>query len=656
MKNLNMIGIVFNNFYLNELIHQKGTLRNKELLKIVKTIQERSKRISMISFAPGADDEDFRAESRLVSLWYENARYDNLHRPELVIASAEKYDDNTLILGDEYKLAIHFYDLKTHSVTKVFSATVEGLEKSSRPGYSMNNEGREYYGGIGTILVINKDTVAGIHHNGKNGCIIVIWDIKKGEVVKVIHEPSTTSYCTGDKGEVYYMPAKGVIRYLNLMNGDTRDYTIHENESNFINRVYYLTKKYLLLQYSNKQAHKMMLYELLSDNLKMVREKEGEVFRPLVINDNEFIYVAGNHDMLVYNFTEGRDTLPFKFDKDDDYSGDKEYETTDYIKHKETDIISTNDIFEIRFWDICNRKCKRVIPSTFPCWMIVSYTDDSFITLSEPHSHSYLQVWNIKELDLYPVLLNNYFIYDFVILNKNIIAVLTEEGIEIWDINTQKLVRYFPRDMYSLTRIDRINPHLFVCSFYSDGEGDTLYLYDYRKENCIREIDKGFNSNLLAILDDRYIAYIGEDMKIVVYDTKELKVEKMIMSPLSEDDIYDWDLTIVSKDRVALLTDSSLVYIIDWKKGKLEYSVDTKIKLNESKHFYCFHLYYFDENMLLLIGNDDRVRLDTTTKSMTIVDAKGDGSSAYIPEYKSIISNKTLALTFGVNVVKINHY
>jgi hypothetical protein len=83
---------------------------------------------------------------------------------------------------------------------------------------------------------------------------------------------------------------------------------------------------------------------------------------------------------------------------------------------------------------------------------------------------------------------------------------------------------------------------------------------------------------LLANLDGRYIAYIGEDFKVSVYDTKELKVERAIKLSITEDDdVWAEDLAVVSKDRIALLTDSGLVYIVNWKKRKMEYSVDVKI-------------------------------------------------------------------------------
>jgi hypothetical protein len=148
-----------------------------------------------------------------------------------------------------------------------------------------------------------------------------------------------------------------------------------------------------------------------------------------------------------------------------------------------------------------------------------------------------------------------------------------EKGIEIWNIATQKLEKYINRKLYSLTKIDKINSFLFACIYFAEGEGDTLYLYDYRKDKCLREIRKGFNTDLLANLDGRYIAYFGKNFQVCIYDTKELKEGKIIMVPKALNMNNACDLAVISRDKVAFLEGSGIVYIIDWKKGMIEYSV-----------------------------------------------------------------------------------
>jgi hypothetical protein len=224
---------------------------------------------------------------------------------------------------------------------------------------------------------------------------IVIWDIHNEVVVKIIDEQSSISYCTGEIGEVLYLLANGVIRYINLRDNDMKDYKIEGFEPNSINQIFYFTSKYLLLSYSYKQNDNMLLYALTSESYINVKQNEGNItLKPLVFNDNEFIYLGDEYLYLsAYNFIEGKDTIPFKIDMDDYYE-DSEYDITSYVKYKETDIISTNSAFEIRLWDILTRNCKRVLPPALSCWIVVPLTD-SFITVS---SDNYLQIFKTKNL------------------------------------------------------------------------------------------------------------------------------------------------------------------------------------------------------------------------------------------------------------------
>jgi hypothetical protein len=228
--------------------------------------------------------------------------------------------------------------------------------------------------------------------------------------------------------------------------------------------------------------------------------------------------------------------------------------------------------------------------------------------------------------------------------------------------------------LYCLTKIDKINSFVFACSHFAEGDGDLLYIYDYRKDS-FREIIKGYDSDLLANLDGRYIAYIKDDLEVCVYDTKELKEEKVIkVLKNEEEDIYADGLAVVSKDRIALLANSEFVYIINWKKGMMEYSISSNLKTIGCNATSCWYsIYYLDENLLLLRGYDDYMVLNTMTKSMNPTDVKNEGTlfhylSNYkkylyrvsrrvidVQEYEILNSNKMLALTSQTNEMKINH-
>jgi hypothetical protein len=664
MKNLNILGLLFQNFYLNELINQKAILRNKEMLKIVKKTEESHKQISMLSFPPG--DEDVCGNSRLLSIWYKNARYDNLHQLHPHIASVEKYDDNTLILGDSYKLAIHFYDLRTHKVTKVLGAIVEGSIKRSHDLREDETVKAFSDGKINNIIIIDRNTVAGIHINWRT---IIVWNVQKGEVVKVITEQLTLLLSTGENGEVYYIPTRGTIRCLNLKDNINNDYRMQGSYSNNINEMYYLNSKYLIFHYSLKRDNKILLCELLDGTYTVVKEIEGKItLKPLLINDNEFIYVGGENHILSYNFMEGKKTLPFKLDKDD-YNEDRDCYATSYMRYKDADLLSTHDVCEIRIWDILTRSLKRIISSPLPCRVIITRNDGSFITkFNRDERHSYLQIWKERELELYPVLNSSYLIYDFVILNKHIVAILTEKGIEIWNIYTMKLVRHFPQDeFYQLTHIEKINSSVFACYYYFEALGDILSLYDYRKDESILEIHKGYDSDMLANLDGRYIAYLTDPFKLCVYDTRSLKEEKIIEISIADEDCYPESLAVVSRERVALSEDRGIIYIINWKKGVVEYSIDYTKKCGLK---YC-KLHYLDEDLLLLRVKKSYVVLNAANSSITNIVVKEEGLLfSYLTdykkylyrgkrmklindwEYKLVVSNELLAIMHQTRVIK----
>jgi hypothetical protein len=118
----------------------------------------------------------------------------------------------------------------------------------------------------------------------------------------------------------------------------------------------------------------MLIYKLIGDVYVKMSEKEGWVhLKPLIINDSEFIYTLRECYMSVYNFIDGKDSFPFKTDKDD-YTGDHALSVTSYITYKKTDLISTYDAFEIRIWDILTRCCKRVLSSAMSCWLVLPHT------------------------------------------------------------------------------------------------------------------------------------------------------------------------------------------------------------------------------------------------------------------------------------------
>jgi WD40 repeat protein len=256
----------------------------------------------------------------------------------------------------------------------------------------------------------------------------------------------------------------------------------------------------------------------------------GKIARlPVALNETEFAYIGEKltKKINVYNFIENKKSTPFVIEECEGENSP----IISYIKYNNNMLsISGENKNEIRIWDIATRFCKRILNPLLPCTKLIPL-GDSFISITSdevyPKPSSFIQIWKMKELDLYPVLFCNDYVYDVVVMNRSIIAILTQGGIEIWNLPSRRRIRgYFDE---GLTLIYRINSFVFVCNDCNyEDRGEFLYLYDYRERQRIEEIDKGYLSDVMINIDGRYIAYESDDNKICIYDTKYLKEEKTI--------------------------------------------------------------------------------------------------------------------------------
>jgi hypothetical protein len=645
MKNSNIIGLIFNTFYLNELLDHERLIRNKQLLKIVKTTENKHKHTSLLSITRYIESKG----SRLINLWYNNANYKAPHKLDINISCVEKYDNETIILGDFFKLAIHFYDVKTHSIVRVLghgantknnirvsktkrtSKTSLDGEKSAANDYS--------YGKIESVTVISKDTVVGFDSEGHN---IIIWDVNKGRVVKVIHEQAAISIFNNRTGHIC-IQTKVTIRYYDINDYSSYEHELPKHVSFWIREIFYISYDYLLIQYSNKRYGRCVLFQLQESTFIKVNQILDSCITlpPLVISDDKFIYVSENepHVLLVYNFEVKNESIPL-------YRDEYRYlQITSYELFNENTLIFCNSLNEIRMLDLHSRTCKKVLYSLSTCWKIISI-NDSVITIytdqGKQITNNHIQIWKAREFNLYPVLCANDIVIDLITLNKYTSAVLTERGIEIWNILTKKRVKYIT-EYYNLTSITKINSHLFACSDYLTVKGQMLYIYD-RSLNPICEMNKGYISYLLANIDYRRIAYIKEDSKLCIFDTKVLKETKLI-SIKGIVDAHISNLEVVTDDKLALFVEGT-VYIIDWKQGLITVSID----VNDGVSDYYYRLMRLQSNELILFGDELAVLNCNTQKISTLDFAMDENSFEHFTTY-----NKYLLRMDGLASI-FNHF
>jgi hypothetical protein len=143
------------------------------------------------------------------------------------------------------------------------------------------------------------------------------------------------------------------------------------------------------------------------------------------------------------------------------------------------------------------------------------------------------------------------------------VAALVINGIEIWNTSTRKRIKFINFEDYTYTALHRVNSYLFACADYYEGNGEYLSLYDYRQgDSPIYEIDKGYVSTMMVSIDGRHIAYIIDEGRVAVFDTKTLQEVKRIELPDYEEDETDYEgLEIVSKDKLAVYSSRSGVFL-----------------------------------------------------------------------------------------------
>jgi WD40 repeat protein len=675
MKNSNILSVVLNNFYLNDLIEYKEQVRNKELLNLVMKTTARHKKINMISFTRYEDDSG--NGSRLISLWYEKTDYRNLHKLGSDLTCAEKYEEKTLILASSS--GIQFYDLNTHTVINELKFPAPENRHEMYEDADSDNERNSFQENepkIESIVVVNSNTVVGIDSNNKR-CII--WDVQSKSVSRVIYEPGSPSFCLGPKG--IYMLSNKTVRYYNLTGtstGDFKEFKIPDSEITYGNELYYINDKHLLIDNGiNKIESKNILYQLGNSSYRRFRVlQEGKILlKPLAINDEEFIYIHQEdpHIMAVYNFKEDKIALPFKVDKDED----EEIAITDFTRNGDNDLLSCSSTYEIRLWDISTRYCKQILSSPYACWRVIP-TSEGFLTISRVHifiteiGFNFLQLWKLKEFDLYPVLYTGHTILDMVILEYGFIAVLLMQGIEIWNIYTKKLVKCFDcEDWYGLTKIDKINSRLFVCSDCFDSDGQKLMIYDYKK-NEPHVVDKQFASDLFASIDGCHIAFIGQGSRVSIYDTLKLKLVRLIELP-NVDDFSNFNRLMMLNNHLILHAEYN-IYIIDWEKGAIINTFDFPRKKTKKKTACSYTIRPLDDNLVLLVNGDVLSVLDISTKSQVSVEVEvinvdsnlvrligydkylcctDDGVRLFDEtEYRSLMSNKVLSMAYKTNEIK----
>jgi WD40 repeat protein len=607
MKNVNIMGIILNNFYLNELLKQKQSVRNHQLLTVVNNTEEKYKRISMISF-PHCPGERV-TQTRLISLWYDNTRYSNLHKLSIDVSCVEKYDENTLLMCDYYKPMIYIYDLGINAVRKVL--TYEGdtgfthwRRKQDRKIFSMIQETMDE----SCIIVIDAERVALINLSGH---IVIVWNIASEIVVKVIDHPGLMSFSHDGKGGLYTIAKRSsAIDYHNLQDYNKLTYSL-TGKTNYqeARKIHYISDSSILVEYC--VLEECVLFELRENIfIKNKLIQTGQLtIRPLLISDSVFIYINRSHhyEIGAYNFKEQINELPFTVEKDDDI----DIRISSYIM-RGSKLITCNSDYEIRIWDIPTRHCERIICSALPCLNLIAL-DNAIIALSmDKRKYDYLQIWKNEELDLYPVLCMKQFIYEAIILSENILAVLMVNSLEIWNIRDNRLIRHYDEEEDHRTRIFRINRYLFACSDYYEGNGEMLYIYDYRKEACIKAINKEYVSDQLASLDDRHIAYIVSENRICIFDTKGLK-EVITINLLDPDDVSTIQcLMAMSPQRLAVHSEENL-YIINWQKGAIDYSIEIGG---------CSNIVRIDDISLLIYDNPRCEIMNTDSRVTTLVETK----------------------------------
>jgi WD40 repeat protein len=398
MKNLNIIGLITNNFSLNELINLRESVKSGNLLKIIKNTEERYKNVKLISFVRSG--EKVSGESRVISLWYENARYDDIFKLETPIACMKKYDDRTLIFSDGKKAALYLYDLRHNKVVKAFGysqseANNLGVNDNTDPNHELNDGDDVMANGkIDNIIVIDSDTVCGIdlvRHN------IIFWSISKGITVNIIHDPDLRIYCSG--GSKLYLAVNGGIRCYNL-NDYSKEHKLINNNSYAINGLWYISDNYLLFHSTGETT----LFEFKEDYAKVKKITQSmPILNPLIIGQEEFIFALKFTSVIhAYNFKKVMETKPFAEEIDDLNDPEaKDINLTSYAKMGEYDLITSNNSYEIRIWDIPTRKCKRVLASPLYCYDIIT-ASNSFITIMGEYGH--LHIWKLNELDLHSAL------------------------------------------------------------------------------------------------------------------------------------------------------------------------------------------------------------------------------------------------------------
>jgi hypothetical protein len=229
----------------------------------------------------------------------------------------------------------------------------------------------------------------------------------------------------------------------------------------------------------------------------------------------------------VYNHTTEKATANMNKDPD---NGERDIAIVSYSMFK-NDLISSNTVNEIRIWDLTSWRCKRVIYSFVSNPTLIAF-DDFFATVNIGRGKSYLQTWKFNELQLYPTIKAKYFVRDIFILSKYVIAILTEEGIEVWNIGTMRLISSYCFKLRSMNKLDFINSFLIASSDFHEGDGQMLYIYDYRRFSPICEIDKGYDSSLFLNLNGRNIAYILSGLMICIFDTQTQSDDKNIPLPV----------------------------------------------------------------------------------------------------------------------------
>jgi hypothetical protein len=255
-------------------------------------------------------------------------------------------------------------------------------------------------------------------------------------------------------------------------------------------------------------------------------------FGPVMINKNEFVYLAdGNfYEIKAYDIQQTRDSLAFV------QCGGFITCITCITRSRHDELITSDLANYIRIWNTLNRNCKRVLFSYFTCYTIIPL-NCSFLAIGsharegDPvNRNKFIQTWNNSEFNSQPMLFTSDMVEHLVILNKYIIIVLLSNShLEVWNIYTQKRIRYYESDNGIIT-IHKVNSFVFCAMAPVDYEGVIFELYDYREDKPLMTTEADYSEAFCNIDDCSFACVNIKEGYLFIYDTKQLRVVKQMSS------------------------------------------------------------------------------------------------------------------------------